>query len=90
MGKLGGIWGENSRKPVFGFRLSGGKGILQRSRALIAAKIDQAEISDSEKSWLKKELGKIKDTALSTLTENAINAILAATLITLLKKFVGL
>ncbi|WP_205928478.1 hypothetical protein, partial [Neisseria meningitidis] len=23
--------GENSRKPVFGFRLSGGKGILQRS-----------------------------------------------------------
>ncbi|HFC5918505.1 TPA: hypothetical protein ACFMWL_000057, partial [Neisseria meningitidis] len=30
--KLGGIWGENSRKPVFGFRLSGGKGILQRSQ----------------------------------------------------------
>lgn len=59
-------------------------------QALIAAKIDQAEISDSEKSWLKKELGKIKDTALSTLTENAINAIPAATLITLLKKFVGL
>ncbi|HGK6257712.1 TPA: hypothetical protein ACJ3IK_000694, partial [Neisseria meningitidis] len=30
-----GIWGENSRKPVFGFRLSGGKGILQRSQVLI-------------------------------------------------------
>ncbi|HFC7435154.1 TPA: hypothetical protein ACFOQS_002093, partial [Neisseria meningitidis] len=30
---LGGIWGENSRKPVFGFRLSGGKGILQRSQS---------------------------------------------------------
>ncbi|HFC7697273.1 TPA: hypothetical protein ACFOWP_002057, partial [Neisseria meningitidis] len=93
-GRIKGVFGaktaENSRKPVFGFRLSGGKGILQRSRALIAAKIDQAEISDSEKSWLKKELGKIKDTALSTLTENAINAIPAATLITLLKKFVGL
>ncbi|HGG8016854.1 TPA: hypothetical protein ACLAZC_001860, partial [Neisseria meningitidis] len=29
---LGDIWGENSRKPVFGFRLSGGKGILQRSQ----------------------------------------------------------
>ncbi|HEZ1470803.1 TPA: hypothetical protein WHE73_001525, partial [Neisseria meningitidis] len=42
-------------------------------QALIAAKIDQAEISDSEKSWLKKELGKIKDTALSTFTANAIN-----------------
>ncbi|HID8579126.1 TPA: hypothetical protein ACXIP4_000593, partial [Neisseria meningitidis] len=31
--KSGGIWGENSRKPVFGFRLSGGKGILQRSQS---------------------------------------------------------
>ncbi|HFC6886377.1 TPA: hypothetical protein ACFOA9_000928, partial [Neisseria meningitidis] len=30
--ELGGIWGENSRKPVFGFRLSGGKGVLQRSQ----------------------------------------------------------
>ncbi|HIG0450370.1 TPA: hypothetical protein ACYBJV_000388, partial [Neisseria meningitidis] len=30
--KLGGIWGENSRKPVLGFRLSGGKGVLQRSQ----------------------------------------------------------
>ncbi|WP_244671372.1 hypothetical protein [Neisseria meningitidis] len=90
MVELGGIWGENSRKPVFGFRFSGGKGILQRSRALIASKIEQVENSDSEKNWLKKELGKIKDTALSTLTENAINAIPAATLITLLKKFVGL
>ena len=29
--KLGVIWGENSRKPVFGFRLSGEGGILQRS-----------------------------------------------------------
>ncbi|MBR7230467.1 hypothetical protein BCD50_09290 [Neisseria meningitidis] len=63
---------------------------MQRSRALIASKIEQVENSDSEKNWLKKELGKIKDTALSTLTENAINAIPAATLITLLKKFVGL
>lgn len=59
-------------------------------QALIAAKIDQAEISDSEKSWLKKELGKIKDTALSTLTANAINAIPAATLVTLLKSAIGL
>lgn len=59
-------------------------------QALIAAKIDQAEISDSEKSWLKKELGKIKDTALSTLTTNAINAIPAATLVTLLKSAIGL
>ena len=59
-------------------------------QALIAAKIDQAEISDSEKSWLKKEFGKIKDTALSTLTENAINAIPAATLVTLLKSAIGL
>ena len=59
-------------------------------QALIAAKIDQAEISDSEKSWLKKELGKIKDTALSTFTENAINAIPAATLVTLLKSAIGL
>lgn len=59
-------------------------------QALIEAKIDQAEISDSEKSWLKKELGKIKDTALSTLTENAINAIPAATLVTLLKSAIGL
>lgn len=59
-------------------------------QALIAAKIDQADISDSEKSWLKKELGKIKDTALSTLTENAINAIPATTIITLFKKIVGL
>ncbi|MCL5865561.1 hypothetical protein [Neisseria meningitidis] len=75
---------------MLGFRLSGGKGILQRSRALIAAKIDQAEISDSEKSWLKKELGKIKDTALSTFTANAINAIPAATLVTLLKSAIGL
>ncbi|MCL4979478.1 hypothetical protein M5Y63_10970 [Neisseria meningitidis] len=75
---------------MLGFRLSGGKGILQRSRTLIAAKIDQAEISDSEKSWLKKELGKIKDTALSTFTANAINAIPAATLVTLLKSAIGL
>lgn len=59
-------------------------------QALIAAKIDQAEISDSEKSWLKKELGKIKDTALSTFTANAINAIPAATLVTLLKSAIGL
>lgn len=59
-------------------------------QALIEAKIDQAEISDSEKSWLKKEFGKIKDTALSTLTENAINAIPAATLVTLLKSAIGL
>ena len=59
-------------------------------QALIAAKIDQAEISDSEKSWLKKELGKIKDTALSTFTENAINTIPAATLVTLLKSAIGL
>ena len=59
-------------------------------QALIEAKIDQAEISDSEKSWLKKELGKIKDTALSTLTANAINAIPAATLVTLLKSAIGL
>lgn len=58
-------------------------------QALIA-KIDQAEISDSEKSWLKKELGKIKDTALSTFTANAINAIPAATLVTLLKSAIGL
>lgn len=59
-------------------------------QALIAAKIDQAEISDSEKSWLKKELGKIKDTALSTFTANAINTIPAATLVTLLKSAIGL
>ncbi len=59
-------------------------------QALIAAKIEQAEISDSEKSWLKKELGKIKDTALSTFTVNAINAIPAATLVTLLKSAIGL
>ncbi len=34
-GRIKGVFGaktaENSRKPVFGFRLSGGKGILQRS-----------------------------------------------------------
>ena len=59
-------------------------------QALIAAKIDQAEISDSEKSWLKKELGKIKDTALSTLTTNAINAIAADTLVKFLKSAIGL
>ncbi|HFC6626059.1 TPA: hypothetical protein ACFNV2_001857, partial [Neisseria meningitidis] len=35
--KLGGIWGENSRKPVLGFRLSGGKGILQRSLFVLSA-----------------------------------------------------
>ena len=29
--KSGMIGGENSRKPVFGFRLSGEGGILQRS-----------------------------------------------------------
>ena len=58
-------------------------------QALIA-KIDQAEISDSEKSWLKKELGKIKDTALSTLTTNAINAIAADTLVKFLKSAIGL
>ena len=59
-------------------------------QALIAAKIDQAEISDSEKSWLKKELGKIKDTALSTLTTNAINAISADALVKFLKSAIGL
>ena len=59
-------------------------------QALIAAKIDQAEISDSEKSWLKKELGKIKDTALSTLTTNAINAIAADDLVKFLKSAIGL
>ena len=59
-------------------------------QALIAAKIDQAEISDSEKSWLKKELGKIKDTALSTFTANAINAIPADTLVNFLKSAIGL
>ncbi|MBW3933226.1 hypothetical protein [Neisseria meningitidis] len=59
-------------------------------QALIAAKIDQAEISDSEKSWLKKELGKIKDTALSTFTTNAINAIAADTLVKILKSAIGL
>lgn len=59
-------------------------------QALIEAKIDQAEISDSEKSWLKKELGKIKDTALSTLTTNAINAISADALVKFLKSAIGL
>lgn len=59
-------------------------------QSLIAAKIDQAEISNEEKGRLKTALGKIKDTALSTLTENAINAIPAATLITLLKSAIGL
>lgn len=59
-------------------------------QALIAAKIDQAEISDSEKGGLKKELGKIKDTALSTLTTNAINAIPADTLVKFLKSAIGL
>ncbi|HGF8767066.1 TPA: hypothetical protein ACJCPP_002112, partial [Neisseria meningitidis] len=39
--KLGGIWGENRRKPVFGFRLSGGKGILQRSQTVNAEKNTQ-------------------------------------------------
>ncbi|MFV0035769.1 hypothetical protein ACNF4B_08885, partial [Neisseria meningitidis] len=34
---LGGIWGENSRKPMFGFRLSGGKGILQRSQPIFCS-----------------------------------------------------
>ncbi|HEZ4782331.1 TPA: hypothetical protein WIZ08_000734 [Neisseria meningitidis] len=59
-------------------------------QALIEAKIDQAEISDSEKSWLKKELGKIKDTALSTFTANAINAIPADALVKFLKSAIGL
>lgn len=59
-------------------------------QSLIAAKIDQAEITDEEKGLLKTELGKIKDTALSTLTENAINAIPATQLIALLKSAIGL
>lgn len=59
-------------------------------QALIAAKIDQADIPDEEKGRLKTELGKIKDTALSTLTENAINAIPATQLIALLKSAIGL
>ncbi|WP_195714688.1 MULTISPECIES: hypothetical protein [Neisseria] len=58
-------------------------------QALIAAKIDQAEIPDEEKGRLKTELGKIKDTALSTLTENAINAIPATQLIAFLKSAIG-
>ncbi|WP_274571565.1 hypothetical protein [Neisseria leonii] len=58
-------------------------------QALVAAKIDQAEISDTEKSRLKTELGKIKDTALSTLTENIINAIPAAQLISVLKSAIS-
>ncbi|HFC6396305.1 TPA: hypothetical protein ACFNMZ_000886, partial [Neisseria polysaccharea] len=34
LGKIRRYWVENSRKPVLGFRLSGGKGILQRSQAV--------------------------------------------------------
>ena len=39
--KSGAIRGGNRRKPVFGFRLSGGKGILQRYRGCLL-----------ESSWL--------------------------------------
>lgn len=59
-------------------------------KTLIAAKIDQADISDDEKSHLRTELGKIKDTALSTLTENVINAINPTQLIALFRTAVGL
>ncbi|MCL5692052.1 hypothetical protein M5000_00785 [Neisseria meningitidis] len=44
--KLGGIWGENSRKPVLGFRLSGGKGILQRSQLKFAAGVLSKEMQE--------------------------------------------
>ncbi|HHA3751180.1 TPA: hypothetical protein ACNYXI_000757, partial [Neisseria meningitidis] len=43
-GRIKGVFGaktaENSRKPVFGFRLSGGKGILQRSHPVIFTKTE--------------------------------------------------
>lgn len=59
-------------------------------QALLAAKIDQADIPEEEKSRLKTELAKIKDAALSTLTEKAIDAFPAASLVTLLKTTFGL
>lgn len=57
---------------------------------LLAAKIDQADITEAEKGRLKTELGKIKDAALGKLTENAIDALPAASLVTLLKTTLGL
>lgn len=58
-------------------------------QALLSAKIDEADIPQSEKGRLKSELGKIKDAALSTITENAINALPAAQLIALLKTVIS-
>ncbi|HGO8879597.1 TPA: hypothetical protein ACLAQF_001821, partial [Neisseria meningitidis] len=43
-GVFGAKTAENSRKPVFGFRLSGGTGILQRSQSK-----NEAERSTNQK-----------------------------------------
>lgn len=58
-------------------------------QALLSAKIDEAQIPEEEKGRLKIELGKIKDSALGTLTENAINAVPAASIVALLKTAFG-
>ena len=57
---------------------------------LLHKKIDEAEISEKEKENLKKDLLKIKDSALNTLTENAINAIPATAIIAWLKSALGI
>ena len=54
-------------------------------QALLAAKIDEAKISQEEKNRLKAALGKVGDAVLATLTEKTINAIPAAAAVALIQ-----
>ncbi|MCP1773472.1 hypothetical protein J2T38_002326 [Neisseria perflava] len=59
-------------------------------QALLKEKINQSDIPEEEKGYLISELMKIKDAALNTLTENAINNISAVTVVSWLKAAIGL
>ncbi|MCS4532794.1 hypothetical protein [Neisseria montereyensis] len=56
---------------------------------LLAAKIEEADITKEEKNALKEVVGTVKGAALSTLTENLINSVSAASVVNLLKTIIG-
>ncbi|HGG9897452.1 TPA: hypothetical protein ACLAVK_002055, partial [Neisseria meningitidis] len=62
--ELGVIRSENRRKPVFGFRLSGGKGILQRSHKVFAT------FGDKRTTRLFADLDALAEVMEKTISEN--------------------